>query len=307
MPRSARSVDADLQCNGDLPLHVGHLRSLVIGESLRRLLVAQGHHVVYDVHVDDWGLQMGMLIAAIRRRWPDLSFFGGKDVERGNILAATELPFDIEDLQLFYPEAAAACKADPERMAEAREATAMLQSGRPGYVALWTAIRQISFASHQQDIDALEAHFDLWFSESDAQSFIGETIDSLRARKIAIEDDNAIVVDVTEAVDKKPMPPLLLAKSDGASTYATTDLATIFVRTCENVLDRIIYVVDQRQSLHFEQVFRAARLAGFARGVELIHVGFGTVNGSHGKPYRTRDGGIARLRDLLTEAIEKAR
>jgi arginyl-tRNA synthetase len=283
------------------PLHVGHLRSLVIGESLRRILGAQGHHTIGDVHLGDWGLQMGMLIAQVRRLWPELPCFA-----QPPSLPDGALPLRMEDLQRLYPEAAAACKDDPLRMEEAREATAALQAGNPGYMLLWRAIRAISLQAQRRDFDALDVHFDVLLGESDVQRLIPDMVADLVARGIAIESDGALVIEVAQEGEAKPMPPLLLAKSDGAALYATTDLATILDRAQPDAPARIIYVVDQRQALHFEQVFRAAHRAGFATGIELIHAGFGTVNGADGKPYKTRQGGVAQLGDLLNDAIEKA-
>jgi arginyl-tRNA synthetase len=276
------------------PLHVGHLRALVIGESLRRILQAQGVHTISDIHLGDWGLQMGMLISEIRRRWPELP-------------PGTVPPLDMSDLQRLYPEAAAACKAEPARMDEARAATAALQSGEPEAQAIWRSLREISLAAQQRDIELLGAHFDLLLGESDVQPLIPPMIADLRARGIAAESEGALIIEVAGPDEAKPMPPLLLAKSDGAALYATTDLATIVARKREQDPARILYVVDQRQALHFEQVFRAARRAGFADGIELAHVGFGTVNGPDGKPYKTREGGVAQLSDLLGDAIDKAR
>ncbi|WP_256081421.1 arginine--tRNA ligase [Massilia sp. YIM B04103] len=291
------------------PLHVGHLRSLVIGESLRRILRAQGHDTVSDVHLGDWGLQMGMLIAQIRRDFPSLSCFAPQPELAAASLDEASLGFGMQDLQRLYPLAAAACKDDPARMAEARELTAALQAGHPGYIALWRAIRAISLQVQQQDFAALDVHFDLLLGESDVQSLIPSMLSELRERGIGIESEGALVVEVAEDSDAHPMPPLLLAKSDGAALYATTDLATILsrVRDSGTAPARIIYVVDQRQALHFEQVFRSARRAGYAPGVELVHAGFGTVNGVDGKPYKTRQGGVAQLADLLHGAIDKAR
>lgn len=276
------------------PLHVGHLRALVIGESLRRILTAQGVRAISDIHLGDWGLQMGMLIAAIRRLWPGL--------------AADALPpLGMTDLQLLYPEAAVACRADPARMDEARAATAALQSGEADAHAIWRSLRGISLTAQQRDIDLLGAHFDLLLGESDVQALIPPMIADLRARGVAVESEGALVIEVAGPDEAKPMPPLLLAKSDGAALYATTDLATIVARRRDQDPSRILYVVDQRQALHFEQVFRAARKGGLAGAIELVHVGFGTVNGPDGKPYKTREGGVAQLADLLGDAIEKAR
>jgi arginyl-tRNA synthetase len=276
------------------PLHVGHLRALVIGESLRRILGSQGVHTVSDIHLGDWGLQMGMLISGIRRRWP--AFPPG-----------TLPPLDMSDLQRLYPEAAAACKADPARLEEARAATAALQFGEPDAQAIWRSLREISLAAQLRDVALLGAHFDLLLGESDVQPLIPPMIADLRARGIAVESEGALIIEVAAPDEARPMPPLLLAKSDGAALYATTDLATILARKREYHPARILYVVDQRQALHFEQVFRAARRSGLADGIDLVHVGFGTVNGPDGKPYKTREGGVAQLSDLLGDAIDKAR
>ncbi|WP_448949938.1 arginine--tRNA ligase [Labrys neptuniae] len=275
------------------PLHVGHLRALVIGESLRRINAAQGLHTVSDIHLGDWGLQMGQLISEIRLRWPDLGPGEAPDLT-------------MDDLQRLYPEAAAASKADPARMELARAATAALQSGDPDATAIWQKLRDISLTAQRIDIDLLDTHFDLFLGESDVQPLIPGMIADMRAKGVAVESDGALIVDVATPGDNKPMPPLLLQKKDGAALYATTDLATIVARVRDQNPNRIVYVVDQRQELHFRQVFKAAERAGLAPGVELIHAGFGTVNGADGKPYKTRDGGVALLKDLIGEAIEKA-
>jgi arginyl-tRNA synthetase len=284
------------------PLHVGHLRSLVIGESLRRILSSVGHDVASDVHLGDWGLQMGMLVSELRRRQPDLPYFD----ETWSGPYPAEPPVSLSDLESMYPEAAAACKADPGRLEEARKATAELQAGRPGYRAVWRHFRELSLSAQKQDFDELGAHFDLFEGESDADPLIGPMVADLRARGVAVESDGAIVIPVAEPGDAKPTPPLLLAKADGAALYSTTDLATIKDRISRLGAGRILYVVDQRQQLHFEQVFKAARIAGFAGDARLEHVGFGTVNGKDGKPYKTREGGVMKLADLLAEAVAKA-
>ncbi len=276
------------------PLHVGHLRTLVIGESLRRILDSQGVRTISDIHLGDWGLQMGMLISEIRARWPMLP-------------PGTLPPLSMDDLQTLYPEAAAACKADPQRMSQARAATAALQAGEADSAALWRGLCDISLAAQKRDIDLVGAHFDLLLGESDVQPLIAPMIADLRARGIAVPSEGALVIEVAEPDDANPMPPLLLAKSDGAALYATTDLATIVARVRDQAPDRILYVVDQRQALHFEQVFRAARKAGLVDHVALTHVGYGTVNGADGKPYKTRAGGVAQLSDLLGDAIATAR
>ncbi len=280
------------------PLHVGHLRSLVIGGSLSRIFEAQGIETVSDVHFGDWGLQMGMLIAAIRRAHP------------GRAPGGVGASIGIDEMERLYPEAAAACKADPERMAEARALTAALQAGDADARADWAALRATSLADQKHDFDLVGARFDLYLGESDAQATVDRIVPDLLARGIAERDDGAVVIAVAEPSDTRPVPPMMLEKSDGAATYATTDLATIADRAVDPATARCgrsVYVVDERQSLHFTQVFRAARRAGLAPEGGLVHVGFGTVNGVDGKPYKTRQGGVARLRDLIGDAVAKAR
>ena len=284
------------------PLHVGHLRSLVIGESLRRILLSCGHHVLSDVHLGDWGLQMGQLISELEIRQPRLPYF---DAAFAGPYPATP-PVTLADLEAMYPAAAKACNEDPVRLDAARKATADLQTGRAGYRALWDAFRKLSLAAQKRDFDELGAHFDLFGGESDAAPLIEQLIIRLIAKGIADRSDGAVVVAVAEPADRKPMPPLLLAKADGAALYATTDLATLEDRVTRLGADRIIYVVDQRQALHFEQVFRAARKADLAPSGKLEHVGFGTVNGTDGKALKTRDGGTVKLADLLSEAVVMA-
>jgi arginyl-tRNA synthetase len=284
------------------PLHVGHLRSVVIGESLRRILSSCGHHVLSDVHLGDWGLQMGQLMSELEIRQPHLPYFNAAFTGP----YPQTPPVTLADLESMYPAAAAACKVDPRRLDAARKATADLQTGRPGYRALWEAFRELSLAAQKQDFYDLGAHFDLFGGESDAAPLIEPLISDLMVKGIAAESDGAIVVAVAEPDDKKPMPPLLLAKADGSALYATTDLAALADRVARLRADRIIYVVDQRQALHFEQVFRAARKAGLTQSCKLEHVGFGTVNGKDGKALKTRDGGVVKLADLLADAVATA-
>lgn len=288
------------------PLHVGHLRSLVIGESLRRIFIALGHRVFSDVHLGDWGLQIGMLIGEIRRQFPELVCFlddFATNSEKSNWLHLTN-----DDLQTMYPNAAIACKRDSKRLDEARADTVALQAGSPVHLALWREIRRISLNALVRDFAMLDVHFDTMRGESDVQQLIPELITRFTVLGIAHPNEGALVVDVAYPSDSRSIPPLLLTKSDGAALYATTDLATIVDRTRSYAgLNQIIYVVDSRQELHFEQVFRSARKAGIATGVTLIHAGFGTVNGSNGKPYRTRQGDVPSLNNLLQEAIAKAR
>jgi arginyl-tRNA synthetase len=284
------------------PLHVGHLRSLVLGESLRRIHAALGWRTLGDAHLGDWGLQMGMLSSAIRHRDPSLAFFR----QGGNHAFPSNAPVSLDELERLYPEAAAACRSDPERMAEARADTAALQGGNPGLLALWRSLRDLSLASQVADFRELGVVFDALDGESDVRDAIAPLIERLRASGVARESDGALVVDVATPEDSFDVPPLLLAKRDGAAVYATTDLATLEARANHEGLARVVYVVDQRQALHFEQVFRTAVKAGIAPGIEVMHVGFGTVNAADGRPFKTRDGGVARLTDLLDEAVAKA-
>ncbi|PTR33859.1 arginyl-tRNA synthetase [Luteibacter sp. OK325] len=284
------------------PLHVGHLRSLVLGESLRRIHGALGWRTLGDAHLGDWGLQMGMLSSAIRHRDPSLAFFNGGV----NEVFPSNAPVTLDELEHLYPEAAAACRSDAGRMAEARADTAALQAGDPGLLALWRSLRALSLTSQVADFRELGVVFDALDGESDVRDAITPLVERLRASGVARESDGALVVDIAMAEDAFEVPPLLLAKRDGAALYATTDLATLEARAMHEGLARVVYVVDQRQALHFEQVFRAAAKAGIAAGVELIHVGFGTVNGRDGRPFKTRDGGVARLTDLIDEAVDKA-
>jgi arginyl-tRNA synthetase len=285
------------------PLHVGHLRSLVLGESLRRIHAALGWRTLGDAHLGDWGLQMGMLSAAIRRREPSFPYFHAATAQDA---FPSNPPVTLDELERLYPEAAAACRTDPGRMAEARADTAALQAGDPGLLALWRSLRALSLASQVADFRELGVVFDALDGESDVRDAIAPLVERLRASGVARESDGAIVVDVATPEDAFDVPPLLLAKRDGAALYATTDLATLEARALHEGLARVVYVVDQRQALHFEQVFRAAAKAGIAPGVALIHVGFGTVNGPDGRPFKTRDGGVARLTDLLDAAVGKA-
>ena len=284
------------------PLHVGHLRAAVIGESIKRILREAGNDVLGDVHLGDWGLQMGLIITEMKHRSPDLPYFGDEPEEGW----PDEAPFTISELEEIYPCASARSKEDEEYRKEALAATQLLQEGRPGYRALWQKIMEISVADLKKNYDRLDVHFDLWKAESDVQQYIPSMVEKMKADGVAREDQGALVVDVAEDTDKIEIPPCIILKSDGASLYSTTDLATIFEREMLFDPDRIIYVVDKRQSMHFTQVFRTARKAGIAKpDTELIHVGFGTMNGKDGKPFKTRDGGVMRLESLLNEIAEE--
>jgi arginyl-tRNA synthetase len=284
------------------PMHVGHLRSAIIGDCLQRLFRADAWNVVSDVHLGDWGLQMGQLIGEIGRRGIASIYFKA-DVEGPY---PDESPVTMDDLEEIYPAAAAACKADPARLEEARRATAELQAGRPGYVALWRHFVKVSERGLMREYSSLGVSFDLWNGEASVDALIAPMIEDLKRRGLAEESDGALVVQVAEPGDKKQMPPLILLKSDGAVLYGTTDLATIVDRVKNYDPDLILYVVDQRQHGHFEQVFRAARKAGLGGKAALEHAGFGTMNGPDGKPFKTRAGGVMKLYDLIAMATEEA-
>ena len=284
------------------PMHVGHLRATIIGDSLQRLFRLAGHKVVSDVHLGDWGLPMGMLISEIAIRQPDLPYFD----ERFDGPYPTDSPVTLEELEALYPTAAADCKADPERLEAARQATAELQRHRPGYQALWRHFMDVSVAGMRADFGDLGVHFDLWKGEADVHDLIAPMVERLRREGTAEESEGALVISVAEEGDKSEIPPLILLKSDGGAMYGTTDLATIMDRVQIYDPDLILYVVDQRQSLHFEQVFRSARRSGLAGKAGLEHIGFGTMNGPDGKPFKTRAGGVMRLQDLIGMATEQA-
>ncbi len=281
-------------------MHVGHLRSSVIGASLQRIFHFVGDSVVSDIHLGDWGTPMGMLICELRRRSPALVYFDA--AYTGPYPRVS--PVSIGDLEQMYPEAAARCAADPQEMQAALEATTELQGGRPGYRALWQHFHDVSVSAIQEICDRLGVHFDLWYGESTVHNRIPALLQRLQAAGSAVLSDGALVVPVAD--EGESMPPLLLAKSDGSYLYGTTDLATIEERVEDLRADRVLYVVDKRQSLHFEQLFRAARRTGIAQAVALEHVAFGTVNGPDGKPFKTRQGGVMRLNDLLDMAIDEA-
>ncbi len=284
------------------PMHVGHLRSSIIGDCLQRLLRANAWNVVSDVHLGDWGLQMGQLISEIGHRGIAPIYFDAK--VKGPYPDGS--PVTMDDLEEIYPVAAAACKADPARLEEARAATAELQAGRPGYRALWQHFVNVSERGLTREFDSLGVHFDLWKGEASVDPLIAPMIADLKARGIAEMSEGALVVPVAEPSDKKEVPPLILLKSDGAVLYGTTDLATIIDRVQNQNPDLILYVVDQRQHNHFEQVFRAAKKAQLNGKAELEHSGFGTMNGPDGKPFKTRAGGVMKLYDLIAMATDEA-
>jgi arginyl-tRNA synthetase len=284
-------------------LHVGHLRPAVIGESIKRLLSFVGHDVSGDVHLGDWGMPMGQLIAEMEDRRPDLPYF---DRDKFDDYPA-ESPVTVEDLNEMYPLAAARAKADPAFAVRAAEATRELQEGRPGYRALWQHFRDLSIAAMRDVYDELGVDFDLWYGESTISDRLDPMIERLREQGDAVVSDGAVIIDVGLPDDTAEIPPLMLVKSDGATLYTSWDLATIEDRVEDLAAQEMIYIVDQRQALHFEQVFRAARATGIATSaIVLDHSGNGTVNGADGRPLKTRDGDLPLLKDLISDAVARA-
>ena len=279
------------------PLHVGHLRPAIIGESIKRIYRYFGDTVIGDIHLGDWGLQMGLVIAELQERQPDLPYFDENATEYPD-----GAPCTVSELEEIYPFASAKSKQDPVFAKKAHEITAQLQAHQRGYYALWQRILAISVADLKQNYEKLNVSFDVWKGESDAEPYIPPMLRELEARGVLTESEGAKVIEVAEPEDKKEMPPCIVVKSDGATLYATTDLATIVQRMQDYHPDKILYVTDKRQSLHFEQVFRAARKGGLVPdATELQHIGFGTMNGKDGKPFKTRDGGVMRLQTLIED------
>ncbi len=284
------------------PLHIGHLRPAIIGESIKRILRYTGNRVYGDIHIGDWGLPIGLLITELRRRKPDLCYFD--DNYTGEY--PEEAPFTLADLEEMYPFASAYSKEHDDYHQEAMEVTSKMQQGNRAYRALLDHILRLSFADLKINYGNLNVDFDLWLGESNAQPYIPDMIKDLEERKIAEISDGALVVNVAEEGDKREMPPCLIRKSDGAALYATTDIGTIMMRVHDQNPDEIIYVVDKRQELHFTQVFRVVRKAGYVKDdMKLVHIGFGTMNGKDGKPFKTRDGGVMRLSNLLNEVEDE--
>lgn len=283
------------------PLHVGHLRSAVIGESIKRISRFMGHQVIGDVHLGDWGLQMGLIIEELKDRQPDLCYFD----ETYTGAYPEEAPFTISELEEIYPAASAKSKVDEAFRERAQQATFQLQSGYAPYTAIWNHIMRVSLADLKKNYANLNVHFDLWKGESDAQPYIPGLIEDLVKKGLAYESDGALVVDIAEEGDSKEYPPCIVRKKDGAALYATSDLATIIEREKLYQPDRYIYVVDKRQELHFLQVFRVAKKAGIVKeDAKLMFLGFGTMNSKEGGPFKTRDGGVMRLEHLIRDIDE---
>lgn len=284
------------------PLHVGHLRSAIIGESVKRIIRFKGNHVIGDIHLGDWGYQMGLIITELKKRQPDLPYFD----ESFEGEYPEEAPFTIGELEEIYPTASAYAKENEEYREEALHATYLLQNGYRGYRAIWNHIMHVSVADLKKNYEKLNVEFDLWKGEADAQEYIPDMVQMLKDKGYARYDEGALVVDVQEESDNKEVPPCMILKSDGAALYDTTDLATLVEREKDYKPDEVIYVVDKRQELHFTQVFRCAKKTGIVRPeTELKFLGFGTMNGKDGKPFKTREGGVMRLENLIREIDEE--
>lgn len=303
MPESPKKIIVDYGgANVAKPLHVGHIRSAVIGESIKRICRFVGHDVIGDVHLGDWGLQMGLVITGLRERKPDLVYFD----ENYTGEYPAEAPFTVSELEEIYPAASAKSKEDPEFKAAAMEATFKLQNGERGHRALWRHIMNVSIADLKKNYGSLNVEFDLWKGESDVHDLIPEMVDYMKAGGYAYISDGALVVDVKEETDTKEMPPCMILKSDGAALYNTTDLATIMERMRLYAPDEMIYLTDKRQALYFEQVFRCAKKTKLVNeDTKLQWLGFGTMNGADGKPFKTRDGGVMRLENLIRDTKEE--
>lgn len=284
------------------PLHIGHLRSAIIGESIKRIARFLGYNVLGDVHLGDWGLQMGLIMAELERRYPDLVYFNSNYAQN----YPCKPPFDITELEEIYPTASSFSKKNPSFFEKAKKITYDFQNGHKGYRALWKHILNVSIADLKKNYSNLNVYFDLWNKESDIQDYIPNLIKNMKNDGLAYISQGALVVDVKEERDTREMPPCILVKSDGATLYSTTDIATIVERVETYSPDEIIYIVDKRQELHFEQVFRCARKGELVpQHTKLTFLGFGTMNSKDGKPFKTRDGGVMRLENLISQVCDK--
>ena len=284
------------------PLHVGHLRSAIIGEAVKRICRYMGNDVKGDIHLGDWGLQMGLIMTELRRRKPDLPYFD-PDHKGGY---PDQAPFTMAELEEIYPAASARSKEDEAYKNEAMNDTFLIQQGERGHVALWKHIMNVSIPDLKKNYEKLNVSFDLWKGESDTGPYIADMVEAMKREGYAYESEGALVVDVMEDTDTKEIPPCMILKSDGASLYTTTDLATLVERRKDIDPDKLIYVVDKRQEMHFVQVFRCAKKTGIVdKETELDFLGFGTMNGRDGKPFKTREGGVMRLETLLADIDEE--
>ena len=303
-PGAGKTVVVDYGgANVAKPLHIGHLRPAIIGEALKRLYKFMGYNTIGDIHLGDWGLQMGLIIAELQERQPDLCYFDPDYTGE----YPTESPFTLTELEEIYPTASSK-KSDPAFAEKAHVATFELQQGRRGYRAIWNHIMGISLPDLHRIYDMLDVHYEKWLGESDADPYIPAMVADLKSRGLAVESNGALVIPVQEETDKKEVPPCILVKSDGSAIYATTDLATMVQRMQDWNPDKMLYITDKRQALHFEQVFRAAKKSGIVKPeTELEHVGHGTMNGADGKPFKTRDGGVLRLEQLIADMTDFVR
>lgn len=302
-PEQVKTIIVDYGgANVAKPLHVGHLRPAIIGESVKRIGKYVGHHVIGDVHLGDWGTQMGLIITELKKRQPELPYFD--ESYEGEY--PTEAPFTISELAEIYPTASAYAKEHEDYREEALQATYLLQNGHKGYTAIWRHIMNVSLPDLKENYSKLNVDFDLWKGESDAKPYIADMVANMQKQGLAYMDQGALVVDVKEETDTKEIPPCMILKSDGASLYSTTDLATLVEREQLYKPDQVVYITDKRQELHFEQVFRCAKKTGIVRPeTELKHIGFGTMNGKDGKPFKTRDGGVMRLEYLISDIKDR--
>lgn len=303
MPENPKKVVIDYGGpNIAKPLHVGHLRSAVIGESVKRILRYCGHEVIGDIHLGDWGQPLGLVITELKERQPQLIYFD--ESYTGGY--PEEAPFTMAELEEMYPVASKKSKEDADYKARAMEVTFKMQSGVRGYRAVWEHILRVSIADLKKNYDRLNVEFDLWKGESDVHALIPDMVEAMKRGGYAHESEGALVVDVKEESDAKEIPPCMILKSDGAALYNTTDLATILDRMDNIRPDEMIYLTDKRQELYFEQVFRCARKTKLVKPeTKLVWIGFGTMNGKDGKPFKTRDGGVMRLEVLLQETIDE--
>ena len=286
------------------PLHVGHMRPAVIGESVKRILRYAGHEVIGDAHLGDWGTPIGLIITELKVRQPDLPYFDPDYTGE----YPKEAPFTVSELEEIYPYASKWAKEHDDYREESRKAILELQQGRRGYMALWEHIMRVSMEDLKKSYDSLGTVFDVWGKESDAQKYIPDMIKGMKDGGYAHISEGALVVDVKEDTDTKEMPPCMILKSDGATLYNTTDLATIVERMTKYNPDRIVYIVDKRQSLYFEQIFRCAKKTKIVKpDTDLVHIGFGTMTGKDGKPFKTRDGGVMRLLMLVDQIVDEVR
>ncbi len=303
MPKKPKKIMIDYGGpNVAKPLHVGHLRSAIIGESIKRICRFAGHDVTGDIHLGDWGLQMGLVITELKERRPELVYFD----EEYEGEYPDEPPFTLSELEEIYPTASGKSKEDAAYKETAMNATFMLQNGVRGYRALWKHIMNVSLPDLKRNYDNLNVDFDLWKGESDVHDLIPGMVQRMKDEGYAKISEGALVVEVKEESDTKEIPPCMILKSDGAALYHTTDLATILDRMENYEPDELIYLTDKRQELYFEQIFRCARKTKLVKeDTELVHIGFGTMNGKDGKPYKTRQGGVPRLENLIAEINEE--